>query len=178
MASFHWDLNLKTPRQGDRPFEIAHIDHTELDVECIAGAGHPLGRPWMTLLTDAFSRRTLAFYLTFDPPSYRSCMMILRECIRRFGRFPQILVVDGGREFESTYFETLLARYECTKKTRPPLNRGSAPLVRGYLELLFCRTKSPFCGDPRYVAFVQTMQRWKSLRELERHIPDRGSKTP
>ena len=119
VATFYWNLNLKMLRHGDRPFEIAHIDHTELDVECIAGAGHLLGRPWMTLLTDAFSRRTLAFYLTFDPPSYRSCMMVLRECVRRFGRFPQILVVDGGREFESTYFETLLARYECTKKTRP-----------------------------------------------------------
>ena len=47
-------------------------------------------------------------------------MMALRECVRRFSRLPQILVVDGGREFESTYFETLLARYECTKKTRPP----------------------------------------------------------
>jgi len=46
--------------------------------------------------------------------------MALRECVRRFSRLPQILVVDGGREFESTYFETLLARYECTKKTRPP----------------------------------------------------------
>jgi len=120
VATFFWNLDLKTPRHGDRPFEIAHIDHTELDVECIGGAGHLLGRPWMTLLTDAFSRRNLAFYLTFDPPSYRSCMMVLRECIRRLGRFPQILVVDGGREFQSTYFETLLARYECTKKTRPP----------------------------------------------------------
>jgi putative transposase len=113
-------VDLKTPRHGDRPFEIAHIDHTQLDVECIANSGHVLGRPWMTLLTDAFSRRILALYLTFDPPSYRSCMMVLRECVRRFSRFPQILVVDGGREFESTYFEALLARYECTKKTRPP----------------------------------------------------------
>ena len=120
VATFQWDLDLTTPRHGDRPFEIAHIDHTELDLECVAGAGHRLGRPWLTLLTDAFSRRTLAFYLTFDPPSYRSCMMTLRECVRRFSRFPQILVVDGGREFDSTYFETLLARYQCTKKTRPP----------------------------------------------------------
>ena len=29
-------------------------------------------------------------------------------------------MLDGGREFDSVYFETLLARYECTKKTRPP----------------------------------------------------------
>jgi len=120
MEPFYWDLDLKIPRHGDRPFEVVHIDHTELDVECIARSGPGLGRPWLSLLTDAYSRRILAFYLTFDPPSYRSCMMILRECVRRFGRFPQILVMDGGREFESTYFETLLARYECTKKTRPP----------------------------------------------------------
>jgi putative transposase len=32
----------------------------------------------------------------------------------------QVIVIDGGAEFQSTYFETLLARYECTKKTRPP----------------------------------------------------------
>jgi putative transposase len=120
LETFYWELDQKTPRHGDRPFEIVHVDHTELDVESIASTGQLLGRPWMTLVTDAFSRRTLAFYLTFDAPSYRSCMMALRECVRRFSRLPQILVVDGGREFESTYFETLLARYECIKKTRPP----------------------------------------------------------
>ena len=70
----------------------------------------------MTILTDAFSRRGLSLYLTFDAPSYRSCMMSLRECVRRHGRLPQTLVIDGGSEFESTYFETLLARYEVTKK--------------------------------------------------------------
>ena len=119
VATFYWNLDLTTPRHGDRPFEIVHMDHTELDVECVTASGQSLGRPWMTLLTDAYSRRTFAFYLTFDPPSYRSCMMVLRECVRRFGRFPQILVVDGGREFQSTYFEALLARYECVMKTRP-----------------------------------------------------------
>jgi transposase InsO family protein len=118
---FYWELELTTPRHGDRPFEIAHVDHTELDLELRSSyTKRVLGRPWLTLLTDAFSRRVLAFYLTFDPPSYRSCMMIFRECVRRNGRLPQILVMDGGREFESVYFETLLARYECLKKTRPP----------------------------------------------------------
>jgi putative transposase len=33
---------------------------------------------------------------------------------------PQTIVVDGGKEFQSVYFESLLARYECTKKCRPP----------------------------------------------------------
>lgn len=117
----YWDLDLTTPRHGDRPFEIGHIDHTELDVELRSvTTGQVVDRPWLTLLVDAFSRRILAMYLTFDPPSYRSCMMVLRDCVRRHARLPQFVVVDGGHEFESTYFETLLARYECTKKTRPP----------------------------------------------------------
>jgi transposase InsO family protein len=118
---FCWELTATTPRHGDRPFEIGHIDHTELDVEIVCSQTSRIsGRPWMTLLTDAFSRRVLSVYLTFDEPSYRSCMMILRECVKRHARLPQIVIVDGGPEFESTYFETLLARYECTKKTRPP----------------------------------------------------------
>ena len=117
----YMELEFTTPRHGDRPFHICHIDHTELDVELLcSNTGRNLGRPWFTLLTDAFSRRLLAVMLSFDPPSYRSCMMVLRECVRRHGRLPQIAVVDGGKEFESLYFETLLARYECTKKTRPP----------------------------------------------------------
>ena len=120
LAPPYWELKLTTPRHGDRPFHICHIDHTELDVELLcSNTARNLGRPWLTLLTDAFSRRLLAVALSFDPPSYRACMMVLRESVRRHSRLPQIVVVDGGKEFESVYFEALLARYECTKKTRP-----------------------------------------------------------
>jgi putative transposase len=117
---FYWELERSTPRHGDRPFEVGHIDHTELDIELVCPrTGHHLGRPWATFLTDAFSRRLLAVYVTFDPPSYRSCMMVLRECVRRYGRLPQFVVVDGGAEFQGVYFETLLAFYGCAKKKRP-----------------------------------------------------------
>ena len=138
---FYWELTLTTPRHGDRPWEIGHIDHTQLDVELVsAHTGRNLGRPWATFLTDAFSRRLPAIYLTFDPPSYRSCMMVLRECVCRHGRLPQIIVVDGGREFDSTYFEMLLARYECTKKTRP----GAQARFGSVCERLFGTTNTRF----------------------------------
>ena len=72
-----------TPRHGDRPCEIVHIDHTELDLELVsARTGRSLGSPWATFMTDAFSRRLLVVYLTFDPPSYRSCMMARAPCRR------------------------------------------------------------------------------------------------
>jgi putative transposase len=117
---FYWYLDQSTPRHGDRPFEIAHIDHTEVDIELKSlETGEELDRPWWTIMTDASTRKVLAKYQSFDPPSYRSCMMVLRDCVRRHGRLPQIIVVDGGPEFKSTFFDTVLASYECTKKTRP-----------------------------------------------------------
>lgn len=135
------ELTGTTPRHGDRPWHICHIDHTELDLELVCSrTGQNLGRPWYTILTDAFSRRLLAIFLTFDPPSYRSCMMVLRECVRRHGRFPQSLVVDGGKEFASIYFDTLLARFECTKKTRPP----AKPRFGSVCERLFGTTNTQF----------------------------------
>lgn len=115
------ELERTTQRHGERPFEIGHIDHTELDIELVCSeTGLNLGRPWMTLLTDAFSRRVLAFRLSFEPPSYRACMGVIRECVRRFQCLPSTLVSDGGAEFQGAYYDALLARYEITKKTRPP----------------------------------------------------------
>ena len=136
---FVWELTKNTRPHGNRPFEIVHIDHTELDIELRSFAtGRLLGRPWLTLLTDAYSRRILAVYLTFDAPSYRSCMMGLRILVQRFSRFPSTLVVDGGKEFHSIYFDTLLARYHCTKKVRP----GGKPRFGSVIERLFGTTNT------------------------------------
>lgn len=119
-TEWYWNIDQSTPRHGERPFEIGHIDHTLLDVELVdQDTGANLGRPWLTFLIDAYSRMILAFYITFDSPSYRSCMAIIRECIRRHGRIPRTIVVDQGSDFESKYFEVLLARLETHKKSRP-----------------------------------------------------------
>ncbi|MBD2616471.1 DDE-type integrase/transposase/recombinase [Nostoc punctiforme FACHB-252] len=137
----YWELKLTTPCHGDRPFEIAHIDHTQLDIELVCSrTGYLLGRPWATLLIDAYSRRILAVYLTFDEPSYRSCMMVLRICVQRFEKLPETIVVDGGTEFSSTYFETLLAAFECTKKQRPAAKARFGSIV----ERIFGTTNTEF----------------------------------
>jgi len=120
ITEFCWQIDQSTPRHGERPFEIGHIDHTELDVELVdSRTGANLRRPWLTVLLDAFTRLVLAFYLTFDPPSYRSCMAVIRLSVQRHGRIPMTIVVDRGSDFESVYFESLLARLGCHKKSRP-----------------------------------------------------------
>ncbi len=122
---FYWYLyREETPIHGDRPFEICHIDYTKADVKLLSAIMLNLGadpswikenadmpRPWVTLLIDAYSRRTLSVYMSFDAPSYRSNMMVLRICVQKYGRLPQIIVVDGGSDFNSTYFESLIAYF-------------------------------------------------------------------
>ena len=131
---FYYWLETDTPRHGDRPFEVCHIDHTELDIELIDPSdGENLGRPWATFMVDAYSRRIVAIHLTFDPPSYRSNMMVIRDCVRRTGRLPQTIVVDGGGDFHGIYFETLAAAFEITVKTRP----GAEPRFGSVMERLF-----------------------------------------
>lgn len=140
----YWNLDRTTPRHGDRPFEIVHIDHTELDVELVDSlTGRNLGRPWVTFMVDAYSRRLLVVYVTYDSPSYRTCMMALRECVRIYGRLPQFAVVDNAPEFRCTYFQTLLARYECTIKYRPKAESK----IGAVCERLFGTTNTQFVNN-------------------------------
>lgn len=120
VSEFVWHIDQSTPRHGERPFEVGHIDHTQADTELTdTRTGVNLGRPWLTVLIDAFTRMVLAIFLTFDPPSYRSCMMVIRNAVMRHHRIPKTIVVDQGSDFESAYFERLLARLGSHKKTRP-----------------------------------------------------------
>ncbi len=107
---------------ADRPWQVAHMDHTQVDVQLTSMfTGKPLDkRPWLTVLMDTYSRRILAAYLSLDPPSTVSCLMALRLCVQRYHRLPQSLVVDNGADFHSTQFEQFLAAFGIHKVNRPP----------------------------------------------------------
>jgi putative transposase len=143
---FFWYLDQTTPRHGERPFAIAHLDHTPLDVMLVSSVtGKPFAKPYLTMLTDAYSRRCLAVYVTYDPPSYRSAMMLFRLCVQRHQRLPQELVVDRGSDFGSVYFETLLSRYFITKKERP----AEQPHFGSIIERLFGTTTTQLLNQMR-----------------------------
>jgi len=139
-------LDQMTPRHGQRPFERAHLDHTQLDIMLVSSVtGKPFAKPWATFMTDAYSRRILACYVTYDPPSYRSVMMAFRHCVKHYGRLPQELVVDRGPEFQSVYFETLLSRCFVTKLERPP----GQPRFGSVIERMFGTTTTQLLNQLR-----------------------------
>jgi len=132
------------PTHGDRAFELAHADHTELPIDLVSAiTGQVLGRPWLSVLIDAYTRVVLAYFITFEPPSYRALMMLLRECARRFGRFPAKCITDWGKEFESVYFETLLTSHFVERMHRVT----GEPRYGSLIEKINATSQSQFVED-------------------------------
>ncbi|RFB15163.1 transposase [Bacillus sp. HNG] len=160
-SDFTFYLSEDNPRHGDRIFEFCHIDHTLLEIELRCSVTNKnLGRPWATFLSDAYSRRLLAVSLSFDNPGYRSNLMVLRECVRRHGRFPSTVVVDGGRDFRSIYFETFTSKNNCGRKYRP----GAKPRYGSVIERLFGTANKSFISS-----LIGNTQLTKNVRKLTKN---------
>jgi transposase InsO family protein len=130
-------LSAKNENHGDFPWQVVHIDHTQIDVELVdESTSFSLGRPWLTAMFDGFSRRVLCFVLSFDAPSVNTLKSILRECVRRHSRLPSGVTHDWGKEFGSEFFETLTAIYQVRHIKRPPhQSRHGSVIERGFKSL-------------------------------------------
>ncbi len=133
-------------KEGCRPGDVVHIDHTQLDIFIVVrdrfGKKTVLHlRPWLTLAICAWSRKALGHALSLDHPSADACMEVLRDILRRdvaasgekTGRLPAGIVVDFGSEFFSTTVETSCACYVIEKVERP----ASKPRFGAVIERLF-----------------------------------------
>lgn len=151
-----WDSHV--PVHGDYPWEYAHVDHTLMDVVLRhTDKGVIMGRAWITLLIDSFSRRVLAYYITYDAPSYRSCMGLIRECVRLHHRLPECLVVDGGKEFKSIYFLKLLARYKVNIIWRPATKPRFGAIIERFIHTLNKQFLHNLLGNTKATKNVRQM---------------------
>ncbi|MDQ0084496.1 putative transposase [Variovorax boronicumulans] len=64
------------------PLQCVEVDHTPLNWVVICDdTGLPLGRPWLTVVIDAFSGYILGFYLSFFAPGVSSVAGALRNSV-------------------------------------------------------------------------------------------------
>lgn len=67
---------------ADYPLAVVQIDHTPVDVMLVDDVHRkPIDRPWITVAIDVFSRMTVGYYLSFDPPSTTSVGMCLSHAM-------------------------------------------------------------------------------------------------
>ena len=136
-----WYLHHDEAIHGVRPFQFVHIDHTQIDLEFIGFTRNiNLGKAWLSLASDASSRKVLGYYLTFDSPSYRSNMMVLRDIVRRHGRMPFMIITDNGSDFHAHEWSRVNGLFGCHPRYRP----AGQPRCGSPLERLFGVTNTQF----------------------------------
>ena len=121
------DIKFRAAGRGivaPRPLARAAMDHSRMDVFVVDDrTGLPLGRPWLTLVTDEYSRYVLGYYLGFEEPSNVSMTRALRHALAPKDGCPdtrcawdawgvmELLVVDNGLEFHARALEAGAGRY-------------------------------------------------------------------
>ncbi len=67
---------------ANHPLAVVQIDHTEADVILVDEVHRqPIGRPWVTLAIDVYSRIVAGIYVTFEKPAAISVGMCLAQAI-------------------------------------------------------------------------------------------------
>ena len=126
-------------RHGDRAWEVAHIDHTPLDIRLVSSkTATLLGTPWLTCYVDAYSRMPLSFTVSFDAPSRASVAAVLFDCVRRNHRLSDTIAFDQGAEFNSVLTESALAYLGVHKLERP----AQKPRYGAVIERMFGTTNT------------------------------------
>ncbi|MHB1697432.1 MAG: transposase [bacterium] len=132
------------------PLEIVQIDHTPLDIMVVDDAMRkPIGRPYLTVATDIFSRMIYGFYLTLQAPSYFSVgqtvylgIMPKKTYLQSMGiegtwnifGLPKSMTIhmDNAAEFRGYALKRFCEEYNIGVDFRP---RG-APYYGGHIERL------------------------------------------
>ncbi|MFX3636698.1 MAG: Mu transposase C-terminal domain-containing protein [Candidatus Pristimantibacillus sp.] len=131
------------------PLHIVEIDHTPLDLDVIDGeSGLVIGRPYLTLGIDVYSRMIWCMYLSFEPPSANRVRKAIQQGVlfKRtkenynttyewdvFG-VPDIIQMDNGSEFNNYQIKRLINE---TLKSNVRYRPRSTPRYGGTIERLF-----------------------------------------
>ena len=146
--------------ESDFPLRAAQIDHVLLDV-IVVGEQHrmSLGRPWLTLAFDLFSRMVLGFYVSLDPPGELSIGQCLVNAILPkeqwlarlsvpgawpcYGAPEAVLLDDSGELRSPKMFAHEFDRYDMLVYVQ---DRAGRPHYGGYIDR-FVRNLRQLIGD-------------------------------
>lgn len=133
---------------ADVPLAVVQIDHTPMDVILVDDVHRkPIGRPWITLAVDVFSRMVVGYHVSFDPPSALSTGLCLAHTILPKDNWlakhkvdgewpcyglPQTIHVDNAKEFRGAMLQRACDQYGIDIEWRPV----ARPEFGGHVERL------------------------------------------
>ncbi|WP_323596103.1 Mu transposase C-terminal domain-containing protein [Aliarcobacter butzleri] len=117
------------------PLDIIQIDHTKVDVILVdEETRKPIGRPFITVAIDVYSRMIFGFYISLEAPSYFSVGQCLLNAILPKDDFmkkyeikgewpvyglPKKVHMDNGKDFRSISLQNFCKEYRIEDIYRP-----------------------------------------------------------
>jgi putative transposase len=139
---------IKGSVNAGQPYSLVMIDHTPVDIIVVDEVDRrPVGRPYLTLAIDVFSRMVAGVYLSMDPPNSAAVGLCLAQamCPKREylaalgvpGSWPVwgkvgIVHVDNAKEFRGLALERGAEQHGIDLQFRPP----QTPNYGGHIERL------------------------------------------
>lgn len=88
-------LNEGSIPNADFPYALVQIDHTLVDLELVDEENRiSIGRPWITVAIDVYSRMCVGYYVSFDPPGMLGTGLCLSHAFLNKLKWMQKLGVD------------------------------------------------------------------------------------
>jgi putative transposase len=142
-------FDLVRRREAAKPNAIWQVDHAQLDIKLVRDDGS-VGKPWLTIVIDDYSRAVAGYYLGFEPPSSLRTTLALRQGIWRKGDphweicgIPELLYTDNGSDFRSKHLEQVAADL----KMRLVFSTPGQPQGRGRIARFFRTINDMFLCD-------------------------------
>lgn len=133
---------------ADTPLSVIQIDHTKLDIILVDDIHRrPIGRPWITLAIDVYSRAIAGYYVSFDPPGALSTGLCLAHAMlpkeAQLAKMaisaewpvwgiPAKVHADNAKEFRGSMLQRACQQYGITLEWRPV----ARPHFGGHIERL------------------------------------------
>lgn len=133
---------------ADYPLSVVQIDHTKVDIILVDDIHRrPIGRPWITLAIDVFSRMVAGFYVSFDPPGALATGLCIAHAILAKDKWlvkhnvasewpcwglPKTIHLDNAKEFRGNMLQRACKEYGINLEWRPV----ARPHFGGHIERL------------------------------------------
>ncbi|WP_306607085.1 Mu transposase C-terminal domain-containing protein [Azonexus sp.] len=173
---------------AEQPLAVVQVDHTPVDSILVDDIHRlPIGRPWLTLLIDVYTRMILGYYISFDPPGNLSLGLALTHAILPKESWlinlgidakwpcwglPRTIHADNAKEFRGNMLKIACQEYGVNIEWRPV----AKPRYGAHIERLLGTLNEEIHSLPG-TTFSNTTERGKydsdgeatmSLKEFER----------
>jgi putative transposase len=146
-AIMKFEPNEGSPKDAHWPLAVVQIDHTKVNVIVVDDTlRKPIGRAWITLLIDLYSRMIMGMHLTLDAPSAMSAGMAVSHAILPKEKWLEELGIknadwpcwgvmgclhmDNAKEFRGDMLKVACNEYGIDLELRPVKN----PNYGGHIE--------------------------------------------